>query len=509
MFLKQKYLKLLDCYERDIKEIDSDTIEVNSSNDSYKDIAIATEEDLAQAVTDEYGAKYSKDGKRLLKFEGSFEGSSIVRVKDGTEVICDQADSYVGEVHLPASVKYLGIDSVFPDNLIIEGVDTYIAGSNFCEYNTIFIPCGTWAKYYAEIESNVVNSLDAQCEIEEYGGYEEFKEHKEKYALVELSKSSVALYLQQQRNILISLISSKKELTEHTLITSLDGNSQKDFLCFRTANIAYILYIESRNFIYHFADTLYILGYTLQDVCDILQIKIREMEVNEDNRESLIGRTLARRVLKSWMEDFVDEDSGEVVSIKRNEVIFEQGHDITDDDVQILLDGGFNNVVVHDDNYWAFGPVPCLIASFSTSEEELSVNRERVLGLLFPGKEYDNITIDEKKEMAYNLLIAYKDAERSGYAEDVLVPLKVKPEEQHSEVTAEENRLINLISEFYDQKINAIMNCKTDLDVMPLFSSDYVICNQLESFLKEKGVSERLINSFVNQFFSTLELLGI
>jgi predicted ATPase len=87
--------------------------------------------------------------------------------------------------------------------------------------------------------------------------------------------------------------------------------------------------------------------------------------------------------------------------------------------------------------------------------------------------------------------------------------LKVKPEEQHSEVTAEENRLINLISEFYDQKINAIMNCKTDLDVMPLFSSDYVICNQLESFLKEKGVSERLINSFVNQFFSTLELLGI
>ena len=81
--------------------------------------------------------------------------------------------------------------------------------------------------------------------------------------------------------------------------------------------------------------------------------------------------------------------------------------DITDDDVQILLDGGFNNVVVHDDNYW-FGPIPCLIASFSTSEEELCINRERVLGLLFPGKEYDNITIDEKKEMAYNLLIALR-----------------------------------------------------------------------------------------------------
>ena len=500
--LKQKYVKLLGdyyCLSKDIKEIESVPIEVNSEAD-YKKLAVPTEDDLQQAVTDEYGGMYSKDGKRLLKF-----GESNI-VKDGTEVICDEAGLISDEVHLPASVKYLGIDSVWANNLIIEGTDTYIAGMDLGEDNTIFIPCGTWAKYHSQIESNLINSPEAQCEIEEYGGYDEFKEKFDEYRMIELSKANVAMYLQQQRDILISLINSTKVLTEHTIVSSLDGISINNILCFRTANNAFIINRENRHFLYRFADTLLMLGYTLQDVCDILQVRISEIEVNEDNIETLVGRTLARRVLKSWMEDFVDEDSAEVVSIKRNEVIFEFMHTIEEDDVQILLDCEIKRVVVYDDYPWSSYTDSCLVAMFSTSEEELCVNNERVLGLLFPGKECDKITPVEKKEMAYNLLVAFQAGDYSGYVEDVFIPLKVKPEEQHSKVTAEENRLINFISEFYDQKINAIMNCKTDLDVMPLFSTDKEMCNQLESFLKDNGVLEGVINSFVIQFFDALDL---
>ena len=500
--LKQKYVKLLGdyyCLSKDIKEIESVPIEVNSEAD-YKKLAVPTEDDLQQAVTDEYGGMYSKDGKRLLKF-----GESNI-VKDGTEVICDEAGLFSDEVHLPASVKYLGIDSVWANNLIIEGTDTYIAGMDLGEDNTIFIPCGTWAKYHSQIESNLINSPEAQCEIEEYGGYDEFKEKFDEYRMIELSKANVAMYLQQQRDILISLINSTKVLTEHTIVSSLDGISIKNILCFRTANNAFIINRENRHFLYRFADTLLMLGYTLQDVCDILQVRISEIEVNEDNIETLVGRTLARRVLKSWMEDFVDEDSAEVVSIKRNEVIFEFMHTIEEDDVQILLDCEIKRVVVYDDYPWSSYTDSCLVAMFSTSEEELCVNNERVLGLLFPGKECDKITPVEKKEMAYNLLVAFQAGDYSGYVEDVFIPLKVKPEEQHSKVTAEENRLINFISEFYDQKINAIMNCKTDLDVMPLFSTDKEMCNQLESFLKDNGVPKGVINSFVIQFFDALDL---
>ena len=59
---------------------------------------------------------------------------------------------------------------------------------------------------------------------------------------------------------------------------------------------------------------------------DILQIfdLAEEIKVNKKNMKAAIGRKLAARVLKSWNEDFVDEDTGEVVSIERNEVIMER-----------------------------------------------------------------------------------------------------------------------------------------------------------------------------------------
>jgi hypothetical protein len=195
------------------------------------------------------------------------------------------------------------------------------------------------------------------------------------------------------------------------------------------------------------------------------------------------------------------------VSIERYAVIFDYSHTIDNDDIKVLLDFGIKKVFVYE-NGGSYG-TNFFISVYATSKEELCLRPEVVIDLLFPGKDFNKVTADEKKEMAYNLLTAYKAANHIGYVEDILVPFKVNPEEQHSVMTVEEKRLIDLISEFYAHKINSIMDCKTDLDVMPLFSSDYVICNQLESFLKGKGVSERLINSFVNQFFSTLELLGI
>ena len=64
---------------------------------------------------------------------------------------------------------------------------------------------------------------------------------------------------------------------------------------------------------------------------DILQIfdLAEEVKVNKKNMKEMIGRNLAARVLKSWNEDFVDEDTGEVVSIERNEVIMERETEIT------------------------------------------------------------------------------------------------------------------------------------------------------------------------------------
>lgn len=84
---------------------------------------------------------------------------------------------------------------------------------------------------------------------------------------------------------------------------------------------------------------------------EILQIfdLAEEIKVNEKDRQSLIGKKLAARVLKSWTEDFVDEDTGEVVTVPRNEVILERETVITEDNVDSIFDAGVSSILVHKD----------------------------------------------------------------------------------------------------------------------------------------------------------------
>ena len=84
---------------------------------------------------------------------------------------------------------------------------------------------------------------------------------------------------------------------------------------------------------------------------DILQIfdLAEEVKVNKKNMKASVGRKLAARVLKSWNEDFVDEDTGEVVSIERNEVIMERETELTEDNVSEILESGTSTILLHKD----------------------------------------------------------------------------------------------------------------------------------------------------------------
>ncbi len=84
---------------------------------------------------------------------------------------------------------------------------------------------------------------------------------------------------------------------------------------------------------------------------DILQIfdLAEEVKVNKKSMKEAIGRKLAARVLKSWNEDFVDEDTGEVVSIERNEVIMERETELTADNIDFILDSGASSILLHKD----------------------------------------------------------------------------------------------------------------------------------------------------------------
>ena len=84
---------------------------------------------------------------------------------------------------------------------------------------------------------------------------------------------------------------------------------------------------------------------------DILQIfdLCEEVKVNKKNMKAALGRKLAGNVMKSWNEDFVDEDTGEVVSIERNEVVVERETEITDENLDIILESGVSSVLLHKD----------------------------------------------------------------------------------------------------------------------------------------------------------------
>jgi DNA-directed RNA polymerase subunit beta len=75
-----------------------------------------------------------------------------------------------------------------------------------------------------------------------------------------------------------------------------------------------------------------------------------EIEVTKKSLEKHIGRRLAARVLKSWMEDFVDEDTGEVVSIERNEVILERDTYLDEENIQLILETGVKTIILQKEN---------------------------------------------------------------------------------------------------------------------------------------------------------------
>ncbi len=83
-----------------------------------------------------------------------------------------------------------------------------------------------------------------------------------------------------------------------------------------------------------------------KDILDIFNLA-EEFKVNKTNLKKLIGRKLAARVLSTTLEDFVDPDTGEVMSIERNEIVLDRETEITAENAEIILETGTQTILVH------------------------------------------------------------------------------------------------------------------------------------------------------------------
>jgi DNA-directed RNA polymerase subunit beta len=75
-----------------------------------------------------------------------------------------------------------------------------------------------------------------------------------------------------------------------------------------------------------------------------------EVKVSKSGLKKYVGRRLAARVLKKWVEDFVDEDTGEVVSIDRNEIILERETVLEEDHIDLIIEAGVKSIILAKDD---------------------------------------------------------------------------------------------------------------------------------------------------------------
>ncbi|AWG23742.1 DNA-directed RNA polymerase subunit beta [Flavobacterium kingsejongi] len=86
-----------------------------------------------------------------------------------------------------------------------------------------------------------------------------------------------------------------------------------------------------------------------KDILEIFDLA-EEIKVSKTGLKKYIGRKLAARVLNTWHEDFVDEDTGEVVSIERNEIILDRDTIIDKDNVEEIIDANVKTVLLHKED---------------------------------------------------------------------------------------------------------------------------------------------------------------
>ncbi|MCX2745049.1 DNA-directed RNA polymerase subunit beta [Mangrovivirga sp. M17] len=144
-----------------------------------------------------------------------------------------------------------------------------------------------------------------------------------------------------------------------------------------------------------------------KDILDLFDLS-EEVEATKANLKKVIDRKLAARVLRTWTEDFVDEDTGEVVSIDRNEVILERDSVLTSEDIDLILDAGVKSIILHrkDANVTDYSIIYNTLQKDNSNSEKEAVEqiyrqlrnteapdeataREIIQNLFFSDKRYD------------------------------------------------------------------------------------------------------------------------
>ena len=255
---------------------------------------------------------------------------------------------------------------------------------------------------------------------------------------------------------------------------------------------------------------------------EILQIfdLAEEIKVNKKNVKEMVGRKLAAKVLKSWYEDYADEDTGEVVSVERNQAIMERETLITEENVDMILDSGVSTILVHKNEEQAnnFGIIFNTLAKDPTDSEKQAVAyiyhqlrnaepaddasaREVIQNLFFSDKRYDLGDVGRYR-INKKLKLTIDPSVRILTKEDIIAIIKYLIDLINSRTTVDDidhlsNRRVRTVGEQLSNQFSI------GLARMSRTIRERMNVRDNEVFTPIQLINAKTISSVINSFFGT------
>ena len=262
------------------------------------------------------------------------------------------------------------------------------------------------------------------------------------------------------------------------------------------------------------------IGYeTDQDILDLFDLA-EEVKVNKANLKRVVGRKFAARVVRSWTEDLVDEDTGEVVSMERSSILFERESVITEDIIDSIIESGTQSVLVHKEEEGGsdYSIIFNTLQKDPTNTEKEAVDfiyrllrnsdpaddasaREVIIGQFFSDKRYDlgevgRYRINRKLGLDTDISV------RVLTHEDIIAIIKYLVELVNSKASVDDidhlsNRRVRTVGEQLANQFNI------GLSRMARTIRERMNVRDNEVFTPTDLINSKTIGSVINSFFGT------
>jgi len=259
-----------------------------------------------------------------------------------------------------------------------------------------------------------------------------------------------------------------------------------------------------------------------KDILEIFNLA-DEFKVSKAGLKKVLGRKLAARVLKSWVEDFVDEDTGEVVSIERNEVVIDRETILEEEHIDMIVESGAKDILLHKELtglsdysiiYNTLQKDPC------NSEEEAVLHIYRQLRNAEPPDEATARDVIDKlffSDKRYDLgeVGRYKINKKLGL--DTPMDIKILTKEDIIEIIKHLIELINSKTDVDD--IDHLSNRRVRTVGEQLFNQFSIGLTRMARTIRERMnvrdnevftpidlINSKTLSSVINSFFGTNQL---